>query len=520
MDADDKKQRVAGLVRQAGMLLSRGKTAEAEQIARMARGLAPDDPAVLVLHAGIRINAGDYAAAERELKRAEKLFPDQPLIAQQLGLVLHTVGRHRQALKRYDRAVKLAPNVAASHAGRGKVLQVLGRLDPARACFLRAMQLAPGQPDARAGLAVQLEMRGRPEQALELLQPLIGTSAETVEVRVARARALRQVGKQDEALTVLESALHRPSNAHERMHVHYNLGDLLDDLGRYDEAFKNYRKANELKPGAFDAQAMEAAIRRYIVTYTRDFVGAFPPPTLSGEDAVFIVGLPRSGTSLMEQILAAHPAVHAGGELEAVPGMQARVLELGGAAVVLPKVSAIELDEMQAAWRKASGAPEGSHRITDKLPSNFMHLGLIRAFMPGAKIIHCRRHLLDTALSCYFQNFSGRGLAWTNSRSDIVAYVERYQRIMRHWKRVLDNDMYEIDYEKLVNEPGKWIRRLIDFLGLEWDESCLSPEKSSRVVMTASQQQVREPVHSRAVHRYRHYEAHLGPLTSLMERKS
>ena len=300
--------------------------------------------------------------------------------------------------------------------------------------------------------------------------------------------------------------------------LRFGLGKAFDDLGEYAEAMRHYEAANK-----FRAASMRLDRPRMAALYD-DIIGRFTAealeraqrsaarPALAGEDKpVFIVGMSRSGTTLVEQILSSHPAVGAGGELR----FWRNWFHGSGSAVAVPHVGALSAaaEDYLAALRQI--APDAT-RVTDKETSNFELLWLLRLALPGARIIHCRRDPVDTCLSIFFANFAGRhAYAW--DRGDLVFAYRQYERLMEHWRGVLPPDHFtEVQYEALVAERGAETRRLVAFCGLEWDDACLAPERNGRVVATASVWQARQPVYATSVERWRRYEPWLGELRQLM----
>jgi hypothetical protein len=263
-------------------------------------------------------------------------------------------------------------------------------------------------------------------------------------------------------------------------------------------------------------------VDRLVATYAPGWSARLPRTDNADESPVFIVGTPRSGTSLTEQILAWHGGVAAAGELDDIPRALRELAggPLGTDDFVAP-LGSLDRDTLEAiAGRYLEALPgraPGIVRITDKMPYNFLHLGFIAQLFPRARIVHCRREPLDSCLSCFFQRFS-RGNLQTYRLEHLGAYWRQYARLMAHWHAVLDLPILDLDYEALVADIEGQSRLLVAFLGLEWDPRCLRFHESRRIVNTASFDQVREPVYSRSVGRWRHYAAHLGPLRAALGR--
>jgi hypothetical protein len=290
------------------------------------------------------------------------------------------------------------------------------------------------------------------------------------------------------------------------MHLHFALGKIFDDSGAFEEAFAHYREGNRIrhKTSRFDAREHTSFTERVIGTFGTKFFSQRSGYGSSSELAVFIVGMPRSGTTLVEQIIASHPQAHGAGELKTLPdlsrGLGAR---LKSSSLYPEVVSALDRDTSRILAAEyelvlKQRAENAAVRITDKMPLNFMHLGLIALLFPKARVIHCLRD-------------------YAYDLADIGAYYRQYRRLMRHWREVLSLQSLELGYEDLVSEQGRNTQRLLEFLGLPWDERCLAFHNNPRPVQTASAWQVRQPLYKSAVNRWRNYEKYLGPLLQTLE---
>jgi tetratricopeptide (TPR) repeat protein len=304
-----------------------------------------------------------------------------------------------------------------------------------------------------------------------------------------------------------------------RINVQFGLGKACDDLGDYAEAMRHYEAANRLRAMTvrFDRAALAARYDNLIENFTADALErarqSLMRPACPGDNLpVFIVGMPRSGTTLVEQILSSHPAVSAGGELNFWGD------RLGG--WVTSKIGAVEAGALAKAAEDFCAelrriGPDAL-LVTDKTPGNFELLWVIRLAFPDARISHCRRSPVDTCLAIFFGNFSARQ-GYACDRGDLVFFYRQYERLMDHWRRALPSERFtEVEYETLVADREAETRRLIAFCGLNWDDACLAPERNSRVVKTPSLWQVRQPVYNTSVERWRRYEPWLGELRELL----
>ena len=312
-----------------------------------------------------------------------------------------------------------------------------------------------------------------------------------------------------------------PDERMARADLGFALGRMLDEAGAYDEAFAAYGQANRDSrlipgpPGArYDRTAQEAVVDRLIA--------AFPAAENTeregegGEDApVFICGMFRSGSTLTEQILAAHSRVTPGGELDLLPAMVRRELQPWPDS--LATLDEAKVTALRAAYLEGLRArlPDAD-RITDKRPDNFLHVGLIKTLFPRARIVHTRRDPLDNCLSCWFLHLS-HAMPWALDLEDAAHWLIQQERLMDHWKSLWPDDIHTLDYDALVADPKVKVRDLLAFCGLDWEDGCLSFHALDNAVRTASVWQVREPLYRRASGRWRNYERHVGPLKAALE---
>jgi hypothetical protein len=299
------------------------------------------------------------------------------------------------------------------------------------------------------------------------------------------------------------------------MGLNFALGKALDDFGDSAAAMRAFDAANAVRARIqpFDRAAHAALVDRQIATFSRATMTRPIDTGTVGERAVFIVGMPRSGTTLVEQILSSHPEIAAGGEMsfwgKSAPAWLTSTdpVEANRLLMHLARDYAVEQNAVSTT----------AARVTDKNPLNFAWLGLIRMAMPHAFIVHCRRNPVDTCLSCYMTAFSG-GNSFAASRADLVFFYREYRRLMAHWRSIIPAERFlELDYEELVTAPEPMTRRLIAFCELSWHPDCLAPERNRRPVQTASVVQARRPVYTASVARWRRYQPWLGELQDLLD---
>lgn len=491
-----------------------------------------------------------YAEAEDGLLKALALQPDLLDASESLGRVLFATGRIAGAIERFHAVVEREPSrlpalsglitslhlagrmsaayqvgtqalsIAPDHAGilisMGQICRDVGGLDESLQYFRRVLELAPGHPAALLGEAEVLERMGRPDEALARLQPLLPHADRNPDVLILYARIASRLGLDADIAARLEGALHSAGlNVRSREQIHYLLGELYDRAGRYDEAFAHYRSAND-PAGRDPAQDRNPDPTDAIIAgLGAPGFASLPRVERAGITPIFIVGMPRSGTSLVEQILASHPEVYGAGELNFISVIAAELGYGNGNGAFAPDPEALRT--LSRRYLDVIAEHTGGARFfTDKMPHNFLYLGLIALLFPHARILHTRRDPLDTCLSCYFQNFSGTH-QYTRDLGRLGRHYRNYERLMDHWRR-LGVPFLDVEYEALVGDPEAVSRRMLDYCGLDWNEACLRYYESGRVSDSASYNQVNKPVYTTSVGRWRHYADHLAPLREALGR--
>jgi tetratricopeptide (TPR) repeat protein len=468
---------------------------------------AKDDGAVW-LEAGALLSAlGAHDTAIPVLRRAAALLPGSALARVELGMALARAGVRDEPARCYREAAALAPRDPVPRVKLGHTLARIGQLDEAEAAFREALALQPGDRDAAVGLAGVLEARRDADGAAALLQPHLG-SGDAV-AAITWGRVCQRLRQPEAALPVLRAALAHGADPNTRPLLLYALGDTLDALGEVDEAFSAFSDANRTRGLTFDPARHQAELQNLATQLTRERLASLPRATLRSEVPVLIVGMPRSGTTLLEQALARHPQVTAGGELE-------DLRDLAREAWAGP-ITATRLDPLaQRYLAHLAALGPGAARVTDKMPHNYLHLGLAALLLPQARVLHCVRDPVDTCWSCFRQPF-GAGLAYTTNLAWLGAYHRAYEELMAHWRQALPLPMLPVRYEALVAEPEPVLREVLAFLGLSWEPACLRPERAERVAATRSQAEVQRPIHRESVGRAEAYRAHLGPLVAALQ---
>lgn len=467
-----------------GIALARlARYGEAEAEIRRAIGIRPAFPEAHYNLAGVLQSTGRYNESETPLRRALKLKPAYLDARISLGMTCVLLGRLEEARDCYEKALRLAPRNARALVGVGQIKTLEGRFVEAEAAFRQALEVAPGASYAWAALVWLRKM----------------TPADSDWVKRAEEIASGGLTPYDEAT------------------LRFAIGKYYDDVGEFGRAFDSYRRANELQKlhaEPYDRQAQTSLTDELLRTRTSEAIASASAAGSHSERPVFVLGMPRSGTSLVEQIIASHPQAHGAGELNF---WQIAVRSHASAFRNGLLTEEVRHKLADAYLKQLTGHSADALRVVDKTPVNVQCLGLIHAVFPRARIIALRRDPIDTCLSCYFQQLPP-ALNWSMDLGDLAHYYRESHRLMAHWRQALPpGAILEVPYAELVADHEKWARRILEFIGLSWDERCLQFHQTARPVITASAWQVRQQIYSTSVGRWRHYEKFIGPLKTLAD---
>ena len=508
-----------------GSVLHRqGRFQEAAEALRKACQLLPEDREYRLELVTCLERANLRQDAFQECRALLELDPEYARGYCVLGSLCCYAQQYDAATGHYHQALEHAPDMLEAHIGLGKIHTTLGAHALAREHYETVLRQRPDHVEAIAGLALLHERCGELDEAYGRVCQLVDLGCHQTTIANVYTNLCGHYDACAEAVRYAEATLASLAEDHhrERQVLHYVLGRRYDKMGEYDKAFRHYQQANRQFPIHYDAAAHADLVTGIIRTFSPAFMMTAPRAGDRSNRPVFIVGMPRSGTSLLEQVLASHPEVAAGGELENISDMVAGeggiIASKGGYPGGVPELNGAQLDALAQSYHAhLREISTDARHVTDKMPHNFMALGLIALLFPGARVIHCTRDPLDTCLSIYFQDFT-RHHDYALDLENIGTHYRQYQRLMRHWRNVLDIPMLDVAYQDLVRDQEATTRRLLDFCGLEWDPACLAFHRSERVVNTASYSQVRQPMHSGSVERWRHYERHLDGLKDALER--
>ena len=462
---------------------------------------------------------GNYKEAIEYLKRGRQNVTNPQELLGDLAKVYHDYGLYQLAIQTCEDALELDPDNFEARFYKAVTMGDFTRYEEALAELDALGQEAPEDERiiiCRAGL---LERLGDYDKAREQILPFLDEEEASPEAVGIFARLCHHFGECDKAIQLMERILSTEGLDDEyRREILFTLAKVLDQQRNYESAFALIKEANALIPYNYDHQGFVQYVGRLMAPDVTGLVAGIPLSDMIGHGVrpVFIVGMPRAGTSLVEQIISSHPQAYGGGERHEMESIAQKLSAWEGSDKEYPECLADVPPDMISTIADGyaqfvTTLPPGTAVMTDKMPGNFMHLVLIRLLFPDARIIHCTRNSVDTCLSCYFQRFIG----YHDYAYDLVnlgAHYVEYKRLMDHYRDDIGMPILEINYEELVTDTERLSRKMIDFCGLDWNEGCLRYYESDRVVRTASYDQVRQPIYTSSVKRWRHYEKHLTPL--------
>lgn len=508
-----------------GLQLQRmGNIKEAEKIYRDVLTHDPKNVDALRLLAGVAMRAKQWSDAQVLLERALEIAPDFFQGWMDLGLTQQEQDRTDEALAAFERAIRLEPTRPNPYAAVGTTNGMAGRHEAAIEAFGKALALDEGHAVALAGLGHVLKTIGRVDEGIAAYRKCVQHNAWNGEAWWSLAN-LKTFQFEPEDVAAMEAEIADERLADEqRANFQFALGKACEDAGDYERAFEYYESGNENRRQreTYDPVQTADSHDQFISTFTRELFERHVDTGNPSDAPIFIVGLPRSGSTLIEQILASHPRVEGTHELPDL-GRVARASASDRSdrqkyPAVVADLDAETLTALGSDYLKRTERHRELQkpRFTDKMPNNFAHVGFLQLILPNAKIIDARRHPLDSCLGSFKQLFA-RGQPFTYDLFELGEFYLEYDRLMRHWDDVLPGKVLHLQYEQVVDDLEGQVRRLLEHCDLPWDDACLKFYESDRAVKTASSEQVRTPIYSSSVQRWRNYERQLQPLIEILE---
>jgi tetratricopeptide (TPR) repeat protein len=460
---------------------------------------------------------GRYKEAETHFHQAIRIKPDFPDAHSNIGSMLLLKGQYADAEIFLRRALRLNPRFVEARINLGLTLSFSSRLRDAKPHFEKALKYEPRNVDALFGMSFIAKTEGNFDQAGALLSRVLQVNPKMPKALASQAGMRKMMSSDSAWLESAEEAAASGIAPVDESELRFAIGKYYDDSEDFKRAFQNYKRANDLlKPIAepFNRDAYKRFVDAMIHVYTPGVVAHAGSGASTSMKPVFVVGMPRSGTSLTEQIISSHPSAEGAGEL----GFWSEAVHEHEAAIREGPLGKSTRNKLAETYLRVLGVKSGEAlRIVDKAPVNADYLGVIHSVFPNARIIYMQRDPLDTCLSCYFQKFV-LSLNFTMDLSDLADYYRQHQRLMAHWRAVLPpGTILDVPYEELVADQEGWTRKILNFLGLEWDEQVLDFHNTKRAVVTASFWQVRQKIYSNSVRRWRNYEKFIGPLLDLKD---
>ena len=484
--APDRTSRAASLSGLGQALTWQGKYDAAEDAFRQAILADSSLTGPLRALAEAKSEKGEVSEAIELLRQLVVLLPQDVSLYVQIAELLRESGQSERALTLYDVALGIKPGYAPAHFNKGVALHALGRMEEAMTCYRKAHEVGPWQ----AGF-----------------------------YRIAAMKKFTSADDPDIAHLKPFTADNGSNNLQTRIDAHFSLAKAYDDLEDYTQAFEHLKQGNALKRTQveFSVDEQRVTFAKLIALFTPSFMQRFKERQKSAVRPIFILGMPRSGTTLLEQMLAGHRDIYGAGELSA---MQSIALQTGTVWGERDDRFPGTDEELRADFALATARydrltghlPRGTRRLTDKMPQNFVFIGLMELMFDDYAVIHCRRHPMAGGLSCYQHLFNEKSIAFSYELSEFAEYYKLYAALMAHWHKLLPGKILDVDYEEVVADPETQLRRVLSHAGLEFDPACLDYQALDRPVYTSSNTQVRQPLYKTSVEKWKHYEPYLQPL--------
>ena len=500
-------------------LMALEKTAEAAPYFQKAIEIKPDYIEAYHKLGIVSASLGKAEDAEAIYRKIIALNPDDVEAHSNLGSILKAQGRMEEAVNSYRKALSINPESATVHFNLGLCLQAAEKAAEAAPYFQKAIDIKPDYLEVYLNLGAVYAYLGMLEEAAATYRKAIAVKADYVEAHAYLALTIKHT-EYDDDIKKMESLYINPgTDSENKIILAFSLGKSFEDFYQYEKAFHYYSSGNKLKRASYTYSI--DTDKKFMNTIKETFTGSLFNKHVRSNSTdiqpIFILGMPRSGTTLIEQILASHPNVHGAGELDYIKDtFSKRFKDYEDLRQLNDNHLAEAGNEYLDMLKKHS---IDALYITDKMPHNFMFIGLIKLILPQAKIIHCYRDPMDTCLSIYKNNFYNAHY-YSNDLKELGQYYNLYRDLMDHWHRSLPGFIFDISYEDMVNDQEVNTRALLDYCGLEWNDACLEFFNSDRVVTTTSFDQVRKPIYRSSMQAWKHYEDQLQPLKKALNQGS
>ena len=483
--------------------------------------VAPESPEAINNLGLLEQRRGNFGQAEALFRRCLEVIPDEASVRGNLGNVLRERGRFGDAIVIYKQALEKNPDDTLILKNLGLALQSREQNEEARNVFNRILEINPDSAEAHINLADQSYRLGEKTDVENRLRQALSLDPANADVYYLLMKVKKVADPEDEDLSRLISLLEDASlDDEERILLNFAASQAYQGLGETVAAFRHLKSGNDIKCSiaSFDMAKEKSRFKAVKKVFNVALKERMQGAGVASQKPIFIVGMPRSGTSLAEQILSSHSAVYGAGELK---NLSYQIEQVSADDATYPEgigdwgheqFSAVAGAYLEDISRKGGDA----ERVTDKLPANFFYIGMIRLALPDAKIIHCTRDAMDICFSCYQQNFT-TGQLFSNDLKDLGNYHRLYQDLMSHWNALFPGDIYDLSYEKIVENPEANIRDLLEFCELEWHDDCLNFHANKRQVRTASAMQVRQPIYKSSVKAWKRYENELALLVKALK---
>lgn len=501
--------------------------AETEDYARSleclqnASGLAPMDADINISYAEILARVDLNGNASTKYMDICNKHPNLLKAFTLFGKHLISMRYYDEALQCYERAQQLGANGVDILDDLGRIYLGMGNVNAALDKFSNALAIEPKRLYSLTGLEQAYQDAGKIKEAIDVCDNIIASHSESPNGHLLKSRLLKSKVNDGLAENLLKFLEQGNMNESSTININFALGKIFDDQNNYEQAFHHYAQANAIKNSSldYDRKESEDDFTKLINIYNTDFFNKYQDHGIDSELPIFIIGMPRSATTLTEQIISSHPKVLGAGEVEfwgdTISSLHYTLNSKFGYPDCVNDMLPAHAKEIAAMYEttlhKIVGEDARPVHITDKMPHNFLIIGLIATLFPNAKIIHTKRDPVDTCLSIFFHRFNNHH-PYSFNLGNLGFYYKQYERIMQHWHTVLPGRIMDINYADTIADPEYWTRKLISHIGLEWDDACLAPHKLERSVKTPSHWQVRQPIYKTSVQRWKNYEQYIQPL--------